>query len=78
MSLGGRPGALGPTPSLLGIPVIVSGNVPGSGGLSDIVLLDQAQVLLADDVRRLPRRLHWILWLLDDLGQEWPGKPFDG
>jgi HK97 family phage major capsid protein len=49
MSLGGTPGSLGPQPSLLGIQVIVSGNVPVSAGLSDIVLLDQAQILLADD-----------------------------
>ncbi|SEP45352.1 phage major capsid protein, HK97 family [Rhodospirillales bacterium URHD0017] len=35
--------------SLMGVPVIVSGNVPVAAGLSDIVLVDQSQVLLADD-----------------------------
>ena len=49
MSLGGTPGALGPTPSLMGIPVVVSGNITISGGHSSIVLIDQAQILLADD-----------------------------
>jgi HK97 family phage major capsid protein len=50
MSLGGTPGSLGPTPSLLGVPVVVSGNVAVDGsGKSNIILIDQAQILLADD-----------------------------
>ena len=49
MALGGTAGTLGPTPFLLGLPVIVSGNVALTGGLSDIVLVDQAEILLADD-----------------------------
>lgn len=53
MSLGGAPGALGPTPTLLGLPVVVSANVPLAAGLSDIVLLDQPQLLLADDGQTL-------------------------
>jgi HK97 family phage major capsid protein len=45
MSLGGTPGVLGSTPSLLGIPVITGGNVkPGV-----IVLLEQSEVMVADD-----------------------------
>jgi HK97 family phage major capsid protein len=49
MSLGGTPGVLGPAPSLMGIPVIVSGNVPVANGLSDIILCDQSQLMVADD-----------------------------
>jgi HK97 family phage major capsid protein len=49
MSLGGSPGSLGPTPSLLGIPVVVSANVPLTAGKSNIVLLDQSQIMIADD-----------------------------
>lgn len=45
MSIGGAPGVLGSQPSLLGIPVITGGNV----GPSVIVLLEQSQVMLADD-----------------------------
>jgi hypothetical protein len=26
------------------------------------------------DVRRLPHRLHWVLWLLADLGQDWASR----
>ena len=50
VSTGGVPGALLPTPTLMGIPVIVSGNVALDGnGKSDIVLVDQSQIMLADD-----------------------------
>lgn len=49
LGVGGTPGSLGPSPSLMGIPAIVSGNVKLTDGLSDIVLVDQAQILLADD-----------------------------
>lgn len=49
MSLGGTPGSLGPTPNLLGIPVVVSGNVAVSGGKTNIILVEQSQILLADD-----------------------------
>ena len=35
--------------TLMGLPVVVSGNVPVVGGLSDITLLDQNEILLADD-----------------------------
>lgn len=35
--------------SLMGIPVIVSGNVPVTGGDSNIILLDQSQLMVADD-----------------------------
>jgi HK97 family phage major capsid protein len=43
--IGGQMGGL----TLMGIPVIVSGNVPVTGGLSNILLVDQSQIMLADD-----------------------------
>jgi len=35
--------------TLMGIPVVVSGNVPVTGGLSSITLLEQSQLMVADD-----------------------------
>lgn len=35
--------------SLMGIPVITSGNIPVAAGKSNIVLLDQSQLMVADD-----------------------------
>jgi HK97 family phage major capsid protein len=44
MSLGGTPGVLGSTPSLLGIPVLTTPNIG-----NDVVLVDQTQIMVADD-----------------------------
>jgi HK97 family phage major capsid protein len=46
---GGAAGVPGVMPALMGIPVIVSGNVPVSGGKSSITLLEQSELMLADD-----------------------------
>lgn len=35
--------------TLLGIPVVVSGNIPVAAGLSNIILIEQSEVWLADD-----------------------------
>jgi HK97 family phage major capsid protein len=35
--------------TLMGIPVVVSGNVPVTGGLSSITLLEQSELMVADD-----------------------------
>jgi HK97 family phage major capsid protein len=45
----GTMGAVGLQPNLLGVPVIVSSNIPVAAGKSSIVLLDQNEILVADD-----------------------------
>jgi HK97 family phage major capsid protein len=45
MSAGGAPGTVGSSPTLMGIPVIVSGNI--KSGV--IILLEQSELMIADD-----------------------------
>jgi HK97 family phage major capsid protein len=45
----GNPPRQGTGLSLMGLPVIVSGNVPVAAGLSSITLLEQSQLMVADD-----------------------------
>jgi HK97 family phage major capsid protein len=52
MSMSGQPGAIAPVPMLMGIPVLVSGNVPTVAGTpvtSSITLLEQTELMVADD-----------------------------
>jgi HK97 family phage major capsid protein len=52
MSLSGQPGAVATVPMLMGIPVLVSGNVPTVAGTpvtSSITLLEQSELMVADD-----------------------------
>jgi HK97 family phage major capsid protein len=46
MTAGGQPGVVGATPSLMGIPVLVSANLTPA---TTIVLIEQSEVLVADD-----------------------------
>jgi len=56
------------------------GGAPDAEWIRDHVndVLGALEVMLRGDgrdVRRLPHRLHWLLWLLADFGS---GKPLDG
>jgi HK97 family phage major capsid protein len=62
MSAGGAPGVLGSNPTLMGIPVLVSGNV--KAGV--IILLEQFELMVADDGETMIDTSHEASLQMDD------------